>query len=966
MAISWNEIRSRAAAFVNEWKEQAATAREEADAQTFETGFLNIFGVSRSQIAIFEHKVKLHDGSNGYIDLFWKGHILIEMKSPGKDMQTAYMQAKKYANALPPADLPKAILICDFVHFHYYDLTKDAERTSFAIHELAENITLFSDIAGYHETEHRRQEAVNILAAETMGKLHDQLKAVGYTDHPLELYLVRLLFCLFAEDTDIFEPSFFTDYIRQRTHPDGSDLALHIQKIFETLNKPENQRLKTLDEQLNKFPYVNGGLFAEQTASADFDTKMRQTLLECGSLDWGKISPAIFGAMFQSVMNPDERHDLGAHYTSEENILKLIRPLFLDALWMEFDNLKKSAFSTRKANLQRFQEKLAALRFFDPACGCGNFLVITYRELRILELEVISELFGEGGKLKFEVEHYVKVNVHQFYGIEIEEFPSQIAQTAMWLVDHQMNLRVRERFGQYFARIPINIAPTIVCGNALTINWQSLLNTENTYTIHAEHVNILCEPAVPYGKVNVFAKTYSVKTKEEAAQEEQTQIRFDYIFGNPPFLGARVMNKEQKADVERIFGGMKNSNNLDYVACWYRKAAEYIQRTAIECAFVSTNSICQGEQVPILWQNLMNRYGVKINFAHQTFKWSNEARGKAAVYCIIVGFSLSDRKEKQLFVYDDIKGEPTRTTVKQINAYLVDAPLIFIEKRSQPLCNVSEMVFGSMPNDGGNFLLTEEERDELIKHDSTIAKLLHPFMGAEEFINGLPKYCIWLKDVSPEKYRHNKEIQQRLENVKSLRKNSMREATRKLAIFPTLFGEIRQPDSDYLLIPRVSSEKRKYIPIGFMPKDTIAGDSCMIIPNATLYEFGILTSSMHNAWMRYVCGRLKSDYRYSASIVYNNFPWYNPTEKQCQQIAEKAQAVLDARKSPNSTLADLYDPLTMPPELVKAHTELDNIVEKAYGKIFTDDSERVAFLFERYKELTKDLFTEKTRKKRQI
>ena len=724
--------------------------------------------------------------------------------------------------------------------------------------------------------------------------------------YQLELYLVRLMFCLFADDTGIFEPpNMFNKYIIERTNEDGSDLALHIQKIFEVLNKPKDKRLKTIDEQLNQFPYVNGHLFDEQLESADFDRPMRDTLIECCTLDWSKISPAIFGAMFQSVMNDEERHDIGAHYTSEENILKLIRPLFLDGLREEFEKIKTLTRTPRRERLIMFHDKLASLTFLDPACGCGNFLVISYRELRLLELEILELLLGKEQVLDIHSE--IKVNVNQFYGIEIEEFPAQIAQVAMWLVDHQMNLLVRERFGTYFVRIPLTAYASIHNANAMMIEWESI---------------------VPRTKLS-------------------------YFLGNPPFLGVRVMNKRQKSEVNTVFEGIKDNSNLDYVTCWYKKAAQYIQGTGIEVAFVSTNSICQGEQVPILWPELINIYKIKINFAHQTFKWSNEARGKAAVYCVIIGFGLADRNAKKIYQYSTVTSEPMEISAKQINTYLVDAPVLFIQKRNKPIFNVSEMVFGNMPNDRGNFSLDEEEKKTIIAENPEVKKIIKPFMGADEFINSTPRYCIWLKNVSPAIYEKSKEIKKRIKNVRDARMASEREATRKLAEFPALFGEIRQPDTDYLLIPRVSSERRKYIPIGFLSRNVIAGDSTLVIPDATLYEFGVLTSLMHMAWVRYVCGRLKSDYRYSASIVYNNYPWpSSPTEKQKSAIENAAQNVLDARKIyPDLSLATLYDANSMLPELVKAHQKLDRAVEIAYGRSFDDDGQRVAFLFELYQKL---------------
>lgn len=912
MSLSWNEIKTRAAAFVNEWREIAPTAREEADAQTFETGFFHIFGVERSQVAIFEQKVKLSGEANGYIDLFWKGHIMIEMKSPGKDMTKAFEQAKNYANALKPSDLPKCILICDFNHFHYYDLLDNAKKQEFSLPDLVLYIELFSDLAGYKDVEYKKQDAVNIEAAEKMGRLHDRLKEIGYSGHQLEVYLVRLLFCLFADDTGIFEHDSFIKYVLQRTNEDGSDLALHIQKIFEVLNKPADKRLKTLDEQLDKFPYVNGGLFAETLEIADFDSRMRESIIECCSLDWSKISPAIFGSMFQSVMNAEERRNLGAHYTSEENILKLIHPLFLDDLWAEFDRYKALRSEARIARLNEFHEKLARLKFLDPACGCGNFLIITYREIRILELAVIKELLG--GERILDVDTYVKVNVNQFYGIEIEEFPSKIAQVAMWLMDHQMNTLVRDMFGEYYVRIPLKVSPSIICANSLRTDWGNIVS----------------------------------------------RSELSYILGNPPFVGFYLMNDSQKEDMNAIFEGNKNTGILDFVTAWYKKAAEFIRNTDIEVAFVSTNSICQGESVAPLWNILFNTYGVKINFVHQTFRWNNEARGKAAVFCVIVGFGVKDRKEKKIFHYADVDSDPVESIATQINAYLVDASNVIVESRSSSLCPVPSMVYGNKPVDGGFLILSEDEKNELITKEPGAEKYIRKLLGAEEYINNIPRYCLWLLDANPSDLKSLPNVLSRIESVKEFRLSSKKEATRKWASFPTRFVEVRQPDSDFIIIPCTSSERRRYVPIGFVTKDIIVNNLVQIIPNGTLYHFGVLTSTMHMSWMRYVCGRLKSDYRYSKDIVYNNFPWPVPTDKQKHDIEEAAQAVLDARaRFPDSSLADLYDPDLIPSDLMKAHNQLDCAVEKTYGRIFNNDSDRVAFLFEEYHKLTEGLFVKK-------
>ena len=914
MALSLNEIKLRAQAFVLNWKDKAVTAREEADAQTFENEFFAIFGVPRSKIAVFEQKVKLQDGSNGYIDLFWKGYILIEMKTPGKDRKKAFEQAKTYANALSNSDMPKGILICDFCNFDYYNLEKNAECTSFTLEDLPEYIGLFAFLAGYKDVEYKKQDAVNIEAAEKMGELHDTLKAIGYTGHHLELYLVRLLFCLFADDTDIFEHDHFIKYILQRTNVDGSDLAMHIQKIFEVLNTPADRRLKTLDEQLSLFPYVNGGLFKETLPIADFTSAMREKLIQCCNLDWSKISPAIFGAMFQSVMNPDERHSLGAHYTSEENILKLIHPLFLDELWKEFDEYKKQVSGARIKNLNSFHTKIASLKFLDPACGCGNFLVLAYRELRLLELAIVEELENSGQQI-LDIDNFLRVTVNQFYGIEIEEFPAQIAQTALWLMDHQMNRLVSSRLGRYFIRIPIAASAKIIQGNALNLDW---------------------EQVVP---------------KKELS----------YILGNPPFLGANVMSGEQKAELLAVYQNVQGAGNLDYVTGWYKKAAEYIQGTQIECAFVSTNSICQGQQVPILWPALFAR-GVHINFAHQTFMWSNEARGNAAVYCIIVGFSLQNRTEKQLFLYDDVKGVPKEVPAKQINAYLMDAQNVFIVSRTDSVSAVSKMVKGSQPTDDGNFGIASDELEAFLKAEPQAEKYIRNFVGAEEFINNKKRYCLWLVNAEPHDLRNCPLVLKRVQAVKAFRLKSKKAQTVQDAQKPTLFQEIRQPETgNYLLIPSATSSERKYIPMGFLPSSVIASNLVLLVPNATLYEFGILTSQMHMAWMRTVCGRLGNGYRYSAQIVYNNFPWPEASETQKEGIAQKAQAVLDARSQfPDSSLADLYDPNTMPPVLTKAHAALDAAVDKLYRKTaFPDDAARVAFLFELYGKKTEGLLAGK-------
>jgi hypothetical protein len=768
---------------------------------------------------------------------------------------------------------------------------------------------------------------VNIAAAEVMGKLHDKLKDIGYTGHPLELYLVRLLFCLFADDTSIFEKGIFLDYIELKTNEDGSDLAAHISQLFQILNTHEEKRLKNIDEALNAFPYINGKLFEEPLPMAGFDSEMRKILLQSCALDWGKISPAIFGSLFQSVMNEKARRNLGAHYTSEKNILKVIKPLFLDDLWKEFEAAKND-----KRKLQKLHDKISKLRFLDPACGCGNFLIISYRELRLLELEIVKILLK--GQQVTSINDYFLVDVDQFYGIEYEEFPSQIAQVAMWLMDHQMNEMASIQFGDYYKRIPLKKSATIVCGNALRIDWQSLINP------------------MPW---------------------EKHSTRYHYIFGNPPFIGQHLQNAEQKLDMQNVFVDLKDAGVLDYVTPWYIKAAQYLNQYQIDenglprtcVGFVSTNSITQGEQVGILWNQLFNKFKVKIHFAHRTFKWGNEAKGNAAVHVVIIGFSNFDISNKLIYEYTSIKAEPHELKVRNINAYLVEGNDFFLPSISKPINKVHEMKRGNSPYDSGYYLFAEEEKNSFVSEEPGSNKFFKKFLGAKEFINGIPKWCLWLKDADPSELKRMPLVIDRIKKVKEFRENSPGKETQSYARTPSVFRDKNNPDA-FIVVPRVSSENRKYIPIGFFDKYYIPGDTCMTIMDAQLYDFGILTSEMHMTWVKYICGRLKSDYRYSKDIVYNNYPWpENPTDKQKESVEKAAQGVLDARlQFPNSSLADLYDPNTMPPVLVKAHQALDKAVDLCYRpQPFTTEAKRIEFLFELYDKYTAGLFVQEKIKK---
>jgi hypothetical protein len=959
MPLNWNEIKSRAIAFSQEW---ADTKNEEADAKPFLVEFFNVFGISSKRVSSFEHRVKKLDDSDGYIDLLWKGTILIEMKSRGKNLDRAYQQAKAYLHGLKQHELPQYILVSDFEHFRLYDLENaDAENNfvAFQLKDLASNVQHFGYLMGYQKKTYKEQDPANIKAAELMGKLHDRLEDIGYTGHPLEVYLVRVLFCLFAEDTSIFQKQQLQDYISQRTNEDGSDLASKLQELFQVLNTPKQNRFKNLDEQLAEFPYVNGKLFEEMLPMASFDSKMRPALLECCYLDWSKISPAIFGSMFQAVMNPKERRNLGAHYTSETNILKVIKPLFLDELWTEFQSLKDN-----KPKLAEFHKRISTLKFLDPACGCGNFLVITYRELRLLELEILRHQYKN--QTVINIESIIWLDVDMVYGIEYEEFPARIAEVAMWLIDHQMNIQISSEFGQYFVRLPLKKAAKIVHGDALRTDWQSLLNPVNEINVVAKHANIYLveDSMVEYKTLNVLTETFNVHKGKKP--DDIAEKKFDYILGNPPFIGSKIMSQSQRDAVVREFDNVQGAGVLDYVTAWYIKAAKYIENTKTKVAFVSTNSIVQGEQTGILWGHMLNKYKIKIHFAHRTFKWSNEAKGNAAVYCVIVGFANFETDNKRIFDYENLKSEAHELKAKNINPYLVDARDILIGKRQTPICNVPQIAFGNMPIDGGFLILSEADKIELEQTEKAALKYVKRFIGSEDFLNNGIRYCLWIDKAAPTELANSKFIANRLKKVREYRLRSTRKETRILADVPSKFAFISHPKNDYILIPRHSSENRNYVPIGFFDNTNIAGDSCLIIPDGTLFHFGIITSKIHVAWVKLVCGRLKSDFRYSNSIVYNNFPWpESPTDKQMKSIEDKAQKVLDARLLfPNSSLADLYNPLFMPPVLLKAHNELDKAVDLAYrSQPFITEASRMEFLFDLYEKYTADLFTIEKKKR---
>ena len=910
--LSSTEVKKRLQQFSKRFRN---AENEQREATMFWAEFYSCFGISAADATVYEHQVKKLDGNRGRIDSFIPGLLIVEHKSRGRDLEAAYEQAEEYFIALKPEERPKYIITSDFARIVIYDL-ETKQRNETCIEDLPKHASWFKFLVEGKQQAIVEEREIDRSAAYTISKLHEALLRINFKGRDLEVFLTRLLFCLFADDTGIFnENGQFRRFV-ESAKEDGSDIGQKVGELFEVLNTADDDRFVTLEDNLKAFPYINGNLFAERTRIPVFDSDLRKLLISCATLDWSGISPAIFGAMFQGVLeehNTTEkrqstRRELGAHYTSERNILRVINPLFLDDLREEFEASKRTKNKTR---LKFLYDKLQTLTFFDPACGCGNFLVIAYRELRKLENDVIAELFGYnstiGGTL--DVSALCRVKLNQFYGIEIDEAAAHIARVALYITDHQMNELSAKRFGYSRPTIPLTDNPQVTVDNALRMDWKEVL---------------------PANECN-------------------------YLFGNPPFIGKQNQKEVQKEDMEIVFSGIKNYSLLDYVSCWYLKAAHYISNSKIEVAFVSTNSIVQGEQVSILWAEL-RRLNVKINFCHRTFKWNNEGKGVAAVHCVIVGFSTFDRKIKSIYNYPDgIDKEPSKVDAQTINPYLVDAPFVLLEPRRVPISKSKEIVFGNMANDGGFLFFTKEEREEIITIFPYSKELIKPFLGADEFINNLERWCIWLSDVDASKWRNITPIYERVEKVKSIRLKSNREATNKLAKTPYLFGEIRQKSGTYILVPRHSSESRDYIPIGFFDEKTICGDANLMIPSASLYDFSILTSKMNMAWVKTVCGRIKSDFRYSNTIVYNNFPWpIMPKDEIFNLCNSSANSILEARLAhPQSNLASLYDPLSMPLDLLKAHESNDKAVDKAYGyKGKDDDASRVAFLFKLYEQQT--------------
>ena len=907
-----------AAAFAERWK---GRGYEKGDSQVFWTELLTeVFGVENpSTIIRYEEQVKV-DNTN-FID----GHIpstkvLIEQKSIDKDLRKGikqsdgsllnpFQQAKRYAAELPYSERPRWIVTCNFAEFLVYDMEKpNGEPQQILLENLGKEYYRLQFLV-YAKSDHLSKEMeVSIEAGKIVGRIYEALLTQYDDNSPealrwLNILCVRIVFCLYAEDAGIFSRDQFHDFL---VTYEAKDLRRALRDLFEVLNTPKEKRSKYLQEELAAFPYTNGGLFEEEIEIPQFTEELKQTLLQNASLDfdWSDISPTIFGAVFESTLNPETRRSGGMHYTSIENIHKVIDPLFLNDLRRELDEiLEEKVEKQRLKKLDSYQDKLASLTFLDPACGSGNFLTETYLSLRRLENEAIRERY-HGQMMMGAFVNPIKVSINQFYGIEINDFAVTVATTALWISEAQMLTETEHIIHHDIDFLPLKSYTNIHEGNALRIDWETV---------------------VPKAHLN-------------------------YIIGNPPFVGYAYQTKEQKEDLAIVC--KECGSNIDYVAGWYYKAAQMIDNTNARVALVSTNSITQGEQVTAVWKNLIEQYGVQIDFAHRTFRWDSEASLKAHVHCVIVGFSNSySNSQRDKLIFDNWKCN----IAGNINPYLIDAPNVFIDNRKKPISNVPEMIKGSSPVDGGNLIVEAEDYEAFIQQEPLAIKYIHRFVGAREFLHDLPRYCLWLQGVSPKDINAMPLVRERIAKTREFRLSSSKAATRKFADMPTRFMEMRQPGSDYIIVPRVSSETRRYIPMGYMDKDVICSDSNILIPEITLYHFGVLESNVHMAWMRVVCGRLEMRYRYSNTIVYNNFPWPTPTDEQKAKIEQTAQAILDARaKYPDSSLADLYDELTMPVELRKAHQDNDRAVMAAYGfpiKTMTE-SQCVAELFKLYQQLT--------------
>ena len=897
-------MRARAITFAARWKDETS---ERGQSQTFWTEFLDIYGVDRKRVALFEQLAKrTSTGNYGFIDLYWPGVLIAEQKSAGKDLAEAEKQALDYLTEIKQSDFPGLVITSDFARIRILDLEKkDPKPVEIKTADLGKEYERFLFIAGYAKQTFEQEIEANVEASELMGQLYDAAHSAGFKDHEANVLLTRLLFLMFGDDTAMWARGLFYSFIHDRTSDDASDLGAQLAMLFQVLNTPEAERPKNLDQTLVDFPYVNGGLFSENLRIAAFTPDMRRALIKAMRFGWAAISPAVFGSLFQSVKSKELRRELGEHYTPEKTIMKVVGPLFLDELK---ERLAAAKGSPQK--LRNLRKELATYNFLDPACGCGNFLIVAYREMRRLELQILKQLrdLKEDNQLSLDPTLGLQVTIDQFAGIEIEEWPAKVAETAMFLVDHQMNLELAEEFGMTPDRLPIKKMLQVRVGNALTTDWRDVCAIgDNTV-----------------------------------------------ILGNPPFMGRYTRDKDSHtSELKSAFGDAKGSGNIDYVCAWFARAADFTGQSLARTGFIATNSISQGEQPGVVWSYLSAR-GMLIDFAHTTFAWSSDAPQAAAVHVVIIGFSRRPKSNCRLFLYTTPKSDAVETTVKSINGYLTAGPSVIVTSRREPIePSAQPMAFGSMPNDGGYLLLEPNEAAEIKQHDPIAAKYLRRVIGARELIQGQERFCLWLVGALASDLRASKEVMRRADLVATERRKSKRPATSALAATPTLFGEIRQPTSQYLAVPRVSSEARRYVPMALFSPAVIATDSLLTIDNADLYTFGVLHARPFQVWNATVSGRLKSDFRISAEITYNNYPWPVRAEAQSGAIEAAAQGVLDARaKHPDQTLADLYNPLGMPQDLVKAHDELDRAVLAAYGlKPAATDGEVLSALFTLYEEL---------------
>ncbi len=911
-------MRSRAAKFSAKWKD---TSYEKGEAHSFYDDFFYIFGLDRHQVAQYEKHVKKLNNRHGYIDLFWPGVLIVEHKSKDGNLDKAAEQASEYYDALPNEEKPRYQLVCNFQEFRLFDGNDRNPIPPVALADLPQKLEIFKFMLGEETESYEELEAVNIKASELMGAIHESLKKSGFDGEYLEVFLTRLTFCMFADSTGIFEDHCFKRLIK-RAIDNNMDMGGWIALIFQTLNKRKDERAKTLDEDIAKLDHINGGLFEYTIEIPSFDDTTSSRLLKAATFDWSGISPEIFGSMFQSVMGKEKRREQGAHYTSERDILKVINPLFMDDLWREFKTIKNS-----KSKLQKFQDKLAGLKFFDPACGCGNFLVIAYRELRRLEIEVLLLIHTDNaGRLqrKLYTRNLSKIDVHQFYGMEINDFAVHIALSALWMMDHFMNIELGDKFGEWIPRIPLEKSPTIKKYDALDTDWAELLAPEDC----------------------------------------------DFIFGNPPFGGQSYQSKKQREQMLALTNpDGERATPLDYVGAWFLKSASYVRQADhnIPFAFVATNSITQGEQVTMLWQPLLHEHKLDIIFAHQTFVWESEASGKAHVHVVIIGLEKQEhsRTNKMLFSYEEPKGKPIGESVLAISPYLFDAsqlknPKLIINDSNKPISPRPAMKFGVKPTDGGHYIFRSSDIKAFTDKEPKAKKFMRPFIGAKELIHSKRRSILYLEHATPNQLAKMPLVQERIKLVIASRKASKKPATQKLALYPTLFEGRTIPKRPFLMIPKTSSELREYIPMAMFAPPVIPSDATRYIEDATPADFAMLNSAMHMAWVRTITGRMKSDYSYTNEIVYNTFPL--PLDKDLSKLAPFGQAILDARaKKSNTTLATHYK-LPIDSSLRRAHEANDRAVDRLYSaQPFADDTARINHLFALYEKQTANQTTQSNR-----